>query len=386
MRRSAHRIFIEFFRKVRTHGHHIIFIVSIISLASLSAWWSIFIHNSIQKHRAYHYQSLDSDLRFFSLRLGLREDAPTEGLFKQDERFEITPFSKSTGKFFERLEPNWPEFCLRVRESVLLQVENKFKRQNFMLVGESGLLLLIIFVSSIFLYRFIQLERRSTKEVRNFWEHAAHEIKTPITGIKAFLQSLKPQFMDDGELQRFVDLALKQVDKQEQLAENILSGYYLRAKDSQLRLMDIELIEFLKDYFDKSALHLVNASVNRDFEKNRPVRVRGDVHSLKVILDNITHNAVKYCQLQPVLDIEVLKEKRGVSVTITDNGPGFAPQMRKRIFEAYKHLGGGLPTRFHGSGIGLYISRHLARKMGGNLEAFSQGEGKGAQFKLQLLC
>ena len=78
------------------------------------------------------------------------------------------------------------------------------------------------------------------------------------------------------------------------------------------------------------------------------------------------------------------KDKNRVVLVIADNGPGLSAQHRHNIFSAFRHLESELPKGRHGTGIGLYISRQLARSMGGDLKAESEGKGKGTQFLLYL--
>ncbi len=112
--------------------------------------------------------------------------------------------------------------------------------------------------------------------------------------------------------------------------------------------------------------------------------VQADINVLKVILDNITDNAVKYCASSPVLQVDCICYENKAVIVIKDNGPGFRPHFIETVFEAYKHLDEKLPVKRRGTGLGLYISRQLARKMGGDLEAYSEGEGKGAEFRIIL--
>ncbi len=367
--------------KIRTH--HLMFGLTIVALAALLTWWFFFIHDSIHMQRSIRIENLELKLDYFALTLGLEESGPPPvGVFGRDDRFEVGDcegFDQGEG---QRLFPNWPEMCIRIRPEVLETIEDESKSLNFMLIGESGLLVLIIIITSSFLFRFIQMERRTTREIQKFWERSAHEIKTPLTGIKAFLQNLKSQTYTLEELAPYVSMALKQVERQEQLAENLLSGYQLDSKRASARLGDFELGSFLREYFERSALHLTDDVVQLDFKKEDTIQVRADGHGLRVILDNIIDNAMKYCSPGLVLKIGLRKEKNRVVVVLTDNGPGFSALHNANIFSAYRHQGSELPEGRHGTGIGLYISRQLARSMGGDLKA--ESEGQGAQFLLTL--
>jgi signal transduction histidine kinase len=370
---------------LKAHGHHFIFILCILALGSLVVWWSIFIRNSIQQQRLYRYDKLEADLKFIAFKLGTdRSRQPSTGIFKEDARFEVIACQSGSSLFSRPLEPHWPELCLKVQADILGQIESKISSLNLMLVGEASVLILIVLGSTVFLYRFIRLEKRTAREVNAFWERSAHEIKTPITGIKAFLENLRAGAVDSEKLAMYIDIALGQVERQEKLAENILSGYQLKRREIRLRCVDLEITDFVIDYFAKDSSRLAGAKIIFKFNKDNRMALRTDVNALKVILDNITDNAVKYCASSPVLQIDLIGYENKAVIVIKDNGPGFRPHFIETIFEAYKHLDEELPVKRQGTGLGLYISRQVARKMGGDLEAYSKGEGKGAEFRIIL--
>lgn len=370
---------------IKLHGYHYIFGISILSLTALLAWWSVFIHNSISQQRIHRYDQLTSNLKYLSLKLGSDKlRTPALGILREDTRFEIVSCEKVEDDFSRRLEPFWPGFCLRPQPALIEQIEAKSNRLNFMLVGEAAVFLVIILVCSVFLYQYIRLERRTAHEVRRFWERSAHEIKTPITGIKAFLQNLKNRSLNLDELEPYVELALKQVKKQEKLAENILSGSRLESKEGSLTLERINIGEFLVVYFKEDTPGLTDLKVRLDFDRNAVISVMASSQALRVILENLADNAVKYASPEPELKVEILKVKNKAVLTFQDNGPGFSPALAQNMFQAYKHSDEELPAKRQGTGMGLYISRQLARSMGGDLIAVSPGRGRGAIFRIHL--
>lgn len=373
--------------KLKQHGHHAIFILSIISLALLVTWWTVFINRSINERRTFHMKNLKLALNLFSLQLGTRKDNRLKpGVFPMDERFEITKCSPGRDSFAKPLLPGYPGLCLKVRNNVLSIIEKDFKRKKMMVIGESGLLFLIILLSSVLLYQFIRLEKRSTREIEKFWSRVTHEIKTPITGIKAFLQSLKNQSLPPGQVLVFVDMALKHVERQEQLAENILAGGGLQSADSKHKpnTENLNLNQCVKSYFDHHMIRLTDAALSLNLESAENVKVRADCHLIRVILDNIVDNALKYCSPGLVLTVKTFIQNKRAIISISDNGPGFPSELSGKIFQAYKYPVRELPGDKHGSGMGLYIARRLAENMGGRLQTSCKGKGKGAEFQLHL--
>jgi len=377
---------------MKQHGHHLIFGIGIISLTLLATWWSVFINRSIEERHQSKMENLDLTLALYSEQLGNRDTNPSiSEKIKKDKRFEIIPCpqkgEKSTRlKYSRPLRYPYAEQCLKIKDRIIDAIEKDFKRKKIMVTGESGLLFLLIFFSSILLYQFIRLERRSTLEMEEFWGRVTHEIKTPITGIKAFLQNLSNRSIKPEKMLPYVSMALQQIDKQEKLAENILAGYGLRFKNNHHKpdLENLILNDFLNSYFQQHMIHLTDARLIMHLKEGEEIGLKADTHLFRIILDNIVDNALKYCSPGLILQVKVSTLDRRAIISIKDNGPGFPPHVSEKLFEAYRHLKGELPGGKHGSGMGLYISRKLAEKMGGSLEASSLGKGKGAEFKLFL--
>jgi len=364
--------------------HHILFGLTLLSLASLLIWWSIFIGSSIRSKKDQQYRILRLELRILCSNLGADSGwEPEVGVCSRDSRFEIVQSRNEDSPFYETLAPRRPDFWVRPSQDIVNQIEKDTRRKYSMLVGEAGFLILIILIISIFLFRSIQVERRTTREIMEFWERTAHEIKTPITGIKAFLQHLKSRG-ETKDLSAYVDLAMKQVERQEKLAENILSGYRLEHRKAGLKPREVDLSRFLEDYLRKNTLILSGTEVKLEIPPELLPKAIADVHALKVILDNLVDNAVKYASPNLVLTFIIYPEKKYIVLEIRDNGPGFLPVQAENLFRAFELLDDELEIKRRGAGMGLYISRALAREMGGDLRASSPGKGLGASFKIHL--
>ncbi len=147
----------------------------------------------------------------------------------------------------------------------------------------------------------------------------------------------------------------------------------------------------LKDFFDRwmATTGLVRNPdvVNLIFApQSEGACVFADPDALRVIVDNLIDNALKYTQEKPLeLDIRITETRKTLKLAFSDNGPGFDPKLTHNLFEAFRRLTPELPDGSHGTGMGLHISRQLARAMGGDLTAQSDGCGQGATFVLTLI-
>ncbi len=377
---------------LKSHGYHIVFGITIFSLAALVAWWSVFIRKSIEMQHDGEYESLAVSARYLALSMGHDRSAPPqEGVIHADHRLEIVRLGESGEEekagdksTIVPLRPFWPEFSIRPRQEYIAEIEKTFRRQVLMVIGESGVLVLVIIISSFMLYRVIYLERRSAKELKEFWGRLTHEIKTPITGIKAFLQTLQSREFTREELAPLVKLALREVERQEMLAENLLVGQRIEREGFGLKLKPVPLAQRVGDFFEEHKIIIPDGALTLNIECGGEAKVTADPDAMWVILENLTDNALKYGGKNPKIECRVFTTETHGNVVFSDAGVGFDPAHAELIFGAYSRLTDELPAGRHGTGMGLYLSRRLARKMGGDLSAQSAGAGKGSEFTLKL--
>ena len=371
-------------KEILNKRYHLLSFIILVSLTSLVAWWSVFIRSAIIYQYRSQLENLQITIRYHSLYLGLQTIAPEPGIFADDERLIIIPCEKSQYEIAEPLQPHWPQLCLEPSHAYINDIEHNYRNKTIMVFGESGFLILILLISVLLLARMIWLERRANRELNEIWSRITHEIKTPITGIKAFLQTLQTQSFSKEELEPLLNLALQQIDRQEQLMENVLIGRRLEKRGAGLDKSIFEIGHFVDHFFSSKQLLLKGKDLVIRKQYTGQLCVQADPDAVRVILDNITDNAVKYSLGELELLVEIKDINKYAVISLKDNGPGFSPQMADKIFEAFKRLKDELPQQPNGTGMGLHISRQLARKMGGDLTAESHGQKSGATFSLKL--
>jgi signal transduction histidine kinase len=368
--------------------YHFIFISSLLALTMLVTWWAIFLYQSV--NQTYETKLEGAHHGVYSYSLFLSHNAvikPQAGPYSRDNRLEIVHAHAQPGPIATELLPYWKNWWLKPKEQYLNQLIDKRNRQRLMVIGESSFLLLLILMSGLMIYRMYWLEKRTTQELHELWSRVSHEIKTPITGVKAFLETLQSQPLSRQEMAPLLELALKQVDRQQQLSENMLVGQKLKRRASGIKLKQLPIRAYLQSYIEKHPFHLSGGKLSLSCpgdEVSSPI-VSADPEALRIIFDNLIENARKYGGDQVSIDICLEQRGKWANISVQDNGPGFEPGMAGNIFKAYKRLGNELPGKEQkGTGMGMYICRRLAKKMKGTLTAQSQGIGKGARFILAL--
>lgn len=369
----------------RLAGYHVLFGLAILCLSALVAWWSIFIENAIEQQHRDKVENLLAGMNAMALQKGHdraylpREQSP----LADDARLEVLACTRATNPYHVSLDPFWPTWCLQARDAYLAELEGSFNRRIVMVAGESAVLIVVILVTVFMLYRMISTERRHARELGEFFSRVTHELKTPITGIKALLQTLKAQELEREQLLPILDLALRQVERQEMLAENILVGRRMVTTDLGREPSVMDVGRFVDGFL--TAHQGLLGRMDAHLEVEGPGLALADPDGLRVILENLMDNALKYAVLPCRIRIAVSGTPGApLRLTFSDNGQGFAPDKAEAIFDAYRRLNEELPGSSHGTGMGLYLSRRLARRMGGDLTAHSEGPGRGASFTLTL--
>lgn len=363
--------------------HTVFFGASFLLLAALVAWWAVYLHALEEDRYQNRYEELRLEARFFASLLG-HIPTPPEDLsgVKGAERLRYADCDGS-GDLRVAMRPFHPDTCLAPVEEAVDAIEREHRSKTMMVLGEGALSIFLIMVTGWMFFRMVAAERRSRAELRDLWSRVSHELKTPVTGVKALLQTLEAHDLPREEVLPLVRMALEQVDRQERLTENLLMGQHLERDGTKLHLRSMEVEAFLAEYVEGLGVSLAGHRLVTRVELSRGGKVRADPNALRVILDNLVDNAVKYGGDEEIrLEAEV--DGSWTRIHVVDAGMGFEPGDAELVFAAYRRLSDEVPGERRGTGMGLTIARGLAGRMGGRLDASSAGPGQGARFTLSL--
>jgi len=261
------------------------------------------------------------------------------------------------------------------RESAIAQ---QHERLNIMLVGESTLLALLLSGSLVVLFVLAQRRKQQREDMEKLLQFTSHEFKTPVAGVKGLLQSLAIGSIPDAQRAELIQLGQLECDRLEHLAETILAYQRAMARDPRAGEQRIDAALFVAELLTHRARTSSDGEV--EIANIDPVHVLADRDGLRVILENLLDNAHKYGGGK----VRLASAVRGGHwhLEICDQGRGFAPESAEKLFDLHNRGSGEGVT--HGAGLGLAIARQLARRMGGEISAYSAGTGQGAVFTVRL--
>lgn len=252
-------------------------------------------------------------------------------------------------------------------------------RQRVMILGEGAVFGAMLLVCAGVLFLMARESRRSAQRLVRLLQFTTHELKTPIAGVRALLQSLQLGSIPADARARFLDQGLLECNRLEHLAETILafqraaSRARLNPTRASTDVLITDVLEHRKRTFG-GAEEVVRHG-------GRPLDIVVDRDAFRVVLENLLDNARKYGGAR----VEMSESAAGGRwrLELKDQGVGFEPAEGERLFEPFERdTREGVST--HGSGLGLHISRQLVRDMGGELSATSEGRGRGAVFVVEL--
>jgi len=216
---------------------------------------------------------------------------------------------------------------------------------------------------------------------REFLATVAHEIRTPVTSIRGFAQTLLQGKVGDREREEFANTIHRNAVRISQLVEDLLELEALEAgKTKELDTQTVPLAPVLRNVVETLKTQADEASATIAIDVTDDVRACGDADAIERIVLNLSDNAIRYGGTGVKVDIKARAEGDEAVVRVIDDGPGIGEDQRERIFERFHRA--AVTRERRGSGLGLAIARELARAMGGSLKLVRASEG--TTFELRL--
>ena len=244
------------------------------------------------------------------------------------------------------------------------------------------LLVLLAFVGVFALLR-ASLElaaRRAT-----FVSTVTHELRTPLTTFRMYTEMLGEGMVEARKRERYVSVLRREAERLSNLVENVLSYARVESDRAELQLQTIGVGELLDSCEARLRERCERAELSLELELDEATRahpLRTDPAAVEQILFNLVDNASKYGRNpdEPRVRIYAELDPRGAALCVQDFGPGVAPEDRKRVFEPFTKAKADAHGTKPGVGLGLALSRQLARQLGGDLKI----EASGNTFRLAL--
>ena len=216
----------------------------------------------------------------------------------------------------------------------------------------------------------------------------SHELRTPLTPILGWLDLLRAPGMTDELRAQAFDVIERNARAQAQLVNDILDVSRITSGKLRLSLAPLEVAPLVRETIESHRIAADEKGVGLRVEIGEVGSAQLDATRFGQVVWNLFSNAIKFTPPGGTIAVELKRvESAGGEVAqleIIDSGAGIAPEFLPNVFDAFRQADSSSTRKTGGLGLGLAIVRHLVERHGGTVEAFSEGEGAGARFRVQI--
>lgn len=221
------------------------------------------------------------------------------------------------------------------------------------------------------------LLRLKNAELEGFSYTVAHDLRSPLVSIQAFVGLLREKLADseDAEVRDFLGYIVSDTYKMQALLDDLLKFNRIKHLAELMKQVDLNIV--VAEVIEMLHGRMTGSPIEFRVMPALPV-VIGNTVRLRELFQNLIENAIKYMgeQQSPVVEVGVVHSQTGSACFVRDNGQGIAPEHHEKVF--------GLFQRLHnddrGTGVGLALVKRIVELHGGQIWIESAGEGKGTTF------
>lgn len=257
--------------------------------------------------------------------------------------------------------------------------------QTWLVILVLSLLVAIILVGLFIIFVYNQKTLQLYRLQRNFINTFTHELKTPVTSLKLYLETFQKYALSREDQLKYIDYMIHDTDRLSGTINRMLNLAQIESKTFQGKFVTRDLVMVTGQFLERNR-HIFNgADIYIHNPSERTFEYRIDLSLFEMLLMNLLTNAVKYNQAaRPHVDITFRPGVRRLRMLFEDNGIGLDPGEVKKIFRKFYQIGRTDDMSARGSGLGLYLVESIARIHKGRITAESKGTGRGSVFTLSL--
>ena len=240
-----------------------------------------------------------------------------------------------------------------------------------------------IVIGSIVNIEDISERVRAENMRKDFVANVSHELKTPLTSISGFAETLKLNENIDKETRnRFLGIIDGEANRLKRLIEDILTLSFIE-NDKKEEKESINLYSVYRRVEDMLMISAKTKSIELVCDADESINIRANADYVKQIILNLVDNAIKYTPENGDVNVKIFKEKDYAVIKVSDTGMGIPKEDQARIFERFYRVDKARSREIGGTGLGLAITKHIVINLGGTISVESVLE-KGSTFTVKI--
>lgn len=283
------------------------------------------------------------------------------------------------------LGPNFKEIKIAFHTDQEDMFLNPWRIQPVYYLLALVLILGITLFGAYILWRDVRREVLMAEMRSQFVSSVSHELKTPLTAIRMFAETLRLGRSKDKKTQEeYLDTIVNESQRLTRLLNNVLDFSKIELGKRTYRPESASLYEIIQSAARAMEYPLSQQGfkLNIQTEEGLP-EVQVDHDAIEQALLNLLHNAMKYSGNSREIELRLRKENRDALIQVMDGGIGIDPQEKNKIFEKFYRIPSPENERIMGTGLGLALVSHIVNEHGGQIEVEST-PGKGSTFSIYL--
>lgn len=284
--------------------------------------------------------------------------------------------------FDDKIAPHW---LIGIRVENIDEFKQSAKAGATIYMMLIAIFLPFVGVGTWLMVRSLIRDIREARLKTDFVSRVTHELKTPLTSIRLFIETLQMGgATSEEEVQKCLDIIMQESERLSKLIERILDLSKMESANKVYHFREDDFEQVVRDTIDffRKQAQRSGGVIRLYIERNLP-RFFFDRDGVREILLNLLENAIKYSVGEKLVAIRVTRTKfrdmDAVQAQVIDNGVGIRKEDVPRIFEKFYRVDDTLTKGIDGSGLGLTVSREIARGHGGEILVESQ-HGRGSKF------
>jgi two-component system phosphate regulon sensor histidine kinase PhoR len=274
----------------------------------------------------------------------------------------------------------WGNLLIRLNGQLAISSQD-YQRRVWMVIGEGSVFIVLLFLGIWKMRKVILKEIGLTQRQSNFLLSVTHELKTPISSVKLFLQTLLKHELPEEKKTDLLKKAMEENERLSLLIDNILHASRVENKSLKAVNSVIQLNSLVKSIVDRFHKRYLQEFIT--VQSSESIDLYADAFILEMIIVNLLENACKYAGIDAQISIYLHKQDTCFVLGVKDEGPGIPTHERSSIFDKFYRIGNEETRQKQGSGLGLFIASEFAQLQGAKITC-KENFPKGTVFEVTL--
>ena len=248
-----------------------------------------------------------------------------------------------------------------------------YRKRIVMMVSEGAFFAPMLLVLVALLWRTLRREVALEQQHRNFLSAVTHELKSPLAAMRLSLETVLRGRADSGASVRFLENALQDAERLQDLVEKVLEVTRFTRTGGALNREWVNLSEVVEEALDRFSRRTTAAGAVLNGEIDPEIRAEVDAEAFSIVISNLLENALKYGGTIPRIDLGLHLVEGQAVMEVADNGRGIATEDVPLVFDRFWRAGDEMTRTTQGTGLGLFLVRQIVEAHRGRVEVRSTG-------------